>query len=154
MKEASKTLSSSRMKALWPCHSATPKSASKLSVIVYQGISQPICAFRRAISACGARGAGAEGGSRGVKRGEGGGLVRHHGTADTGMAGPAMHAGLEERAVHDQLAASGKQVEQACFAFGSVELIGGFHGDPWHSPSLGGECVPGAGQGLFLHQKL
>jgi hypothetical protein len=38
-----------------PCHSSTPKSASKLSVIVYQGISQPIRAFRRAMSACGAR---------------------------------------------------------------------------------------------------
>jgi len=31
----------------------TPKSTSKLSVMVYQGISQPIRAFRRAISACG-----------------------------------------------------------------------------------------------------
>jgi hypothetical protein len=43
------------MKALWPCHSSTPKSASKLSVMVYQGISQPIRAFSRAMSACGAR---------------------------------------------------------------------------------------------------
>lgn len=45
-----------RLKALWPCHSSTPKSASKLSVIVTHGIfSQPIRAFRRAMSACGAR---------------------------------------------------------------------------------------------------
>jgi acyl-CoA hydrolase/RimJ/RimL family protein N-acetyltransferase len=34
-------LSPSRMKALVPCHSPTPKSASKSSVIVYHGISQP-----------------------------------------------------------------------------------------------------------------
>jgi cytosine/adenosine deaminase-related metal-dependent hydrolase len=32
-----------------------PKSASKLSAMVYQGIFQPIRAFRRAMSACGAR---------------------------------------------------------------------------------------------------
>jgi hypothetical protein len=32
----------SRSKALVPCHPSTPKSASKLSVIVYQGRSQPI----------------------------------------------------------------------------------------------------------------
>src|SRR5919106_116690 len=48
------TRSPSRMNALWPCHSSTPKSASKLSVMVYQGILQPIRAFRRAMSACGA----------------------------------------------------------------------------------------------------
>src|SRR4029453_15383085 len=50
-----KTLSPSRMNALWPIHSSTPKSVSKLSVIVYQGIVQPIRAFRRWMSACGAR---------------------------------------------------------------------------------------------------
>ena len=44
------------MKALVPCHSSTPKSASKSSVIVYQGIcSQPIRAFQRSMSGCGAR---------------------------------------------------------------------------------------------------
>ena len=56
MKPVRNTRSPSRMNALWPCHSSTPKSASKLSVIVYQGMcSQPIRAFRRAMSACGAR---------------------------------------------------------------------------------------------------
>src|SRR5262245_4551226 len=34
------------MNALWPCHSSTPKSASKLSVMVYLAVSQPIPAFR------------------------------------------------------------------------------------------------------------
>src|SRR5258708_859043 len=43
------------MNALWPCHSSTPKSASKLSVMVTHGIFQPIRAFRHAMSACGAR---------------------------------------------------------------------------------------------------
>ena len=38
-----------------PCHSSTPKSASKSSVSVYQGMSQPIRAFQRSMSACGAR---------------------------------------------------------------------------------------------------
>ena len=43
------------MKALVPCHSSTPKSASKSSVIVYHGISQPIRAFKRSMFSCGAR---------------------------------------------------------------------------------------------------
>ena len=44
------------MNAFVPCHSATPKSASKSSVSVYQGMSvQPIRAFQRSMSACGAR---------------------------------------------------------------------------------------------------
>jgi hypothetical protein len=45
------------MKAFVPCHSFTPKSASKSSVIVYQGIlCQPIRSFRPWISAWGAHG--------------------------------------------------------------------------------------------------
>ena len=38
-----------------PCHSPTPKSASNSSVSVYQGIAQPIRAFHRLMSGCGAR---------------------------------------------------------------------------------------------------
>ena len=38
-----------------PCHSSTPKSTSKSSVIVYQGASQTIRAFNRWMSGCGAR---------------------------------------------------------------------------------------------------
>jgi hypothetical protein len=34
-----------------PCHSSTLKSASKLSVMVNQGMFQPIRAFSRAMSA-------------------------------------------------------------------------------------------------------
>ena len=47
--------SPSRRKAFVPCHSPTPKSASKSSVSVYHGISQPIRAFQRAMFSCGAR---------------------------------------------------------------------------------------------------
>jgi hypothetical protein len=55
MKYVRNTRSPSRMNALVPCHWSTPKSASKPSVIVYQGIFQPIRAFTRSMSACGAR---------------------------------------------------------------------------------------------------
>src|ERR687895_1179396 len=43
------------MNAFVPCHWSTSKSASKPSVMVYQGISQPIRALTRAMSVCGAR---------------------------------------------------------------------------------------------------
>ena len=43
------------MNAFVPCHSSTPKSASNSSVMVYQGIVQPIRAFTRSMSGCGAR---------------------------------------------------------------------------------------------------
>ena len=59
MKYVRYTRSPSRMNAFVPCHSSTPKSASKPSVIVYQGIVQPIRAFTRAMSGCGAREANA-----------------------------------------------------------------------------------------------
>src|SRR5439155_7085426 len=47
------------MNAFVPCHSSTPKSLSKSSVMVYQGISQPIRAFTRSMSFCDAREANA-----------------------------------------------------------------------------------------------
>src|SRR6185369_4193103 len=43
------------MNAFVPCHSSTPKSLSKLSVIVYHGICHPILAFTSSMSGCGAR---------------------------------------------------------------------------------------------------
>ena len=55
MKYVRNTLSSSRKNTLWPCHWSTPKSTSKPSVRVYQGIAQPIRAFSPAMSAWGAR---------------------------------------------------------------------------------------------------
>ena len=89
-----------------------------------------------------------------VQVGEVGDLVGPQGTANAGMLRPAVHAGLEEGAVDDQLAAALEQVEQARFALGPVEHICLFHGDPRHPPSLGGQRVTGAGQGLFLDEKL
>ena len=52
MKYVRNTRSPSRKKTLWPCHSSTPKSLSKLSVIVYQGMSHSIRSFKRAMPAC------------------------------------------------------------------------------------------------------
>jgi hypothetical protein len=43
------------MNALVPWYSSTPKSTSQSLVIVYQGQSQPIRSFSRAMSGCGAR---------------------------------------------------------------------------------------------------
>ena len=43
------------MNVFVPCHSFTPKSVSKLSVMVYQGIFQPIRVFKRSMSGCDAR---------------------------------------------------------------------------------------------------
>jgi hypothetical protein len=71
-----------------------------------------------------------------------------------GMIGPAIHAGLEEGAVDDQLTAPLEQVQQAGFALGAFELVLLLHGQPWHPPALGGQRVPGAGQILLLHQQL
>src|SRR6202043_3548603 len=83
-----------------------------------------------------------------------GDLVGPQRTADAGMLRPAVHAGLEEGAVDDQLTAAREQIEQAGFAVGPVEEIGLFHGNPRHPPSLGGQRVAGAGQGLLLDEKL
>ena len=63
------------MNALWPCHSSTPKSASKLSVMVYQGIVQPIRAFRRSMSGLRRARGVRERGVAGVQMGEVGDLV-------------------------------------------------------------------------------
>src|SRR5271169_6614436 len=70
------------------------------------------------------------------------------------MLRPTVHAALEEGAVDDELTATLEQVEQARFALGPVERICLFHGNPRHPPSLGGQRVTGAGQGLLLHEQL
>ena len=69
-------------------------------------------------------------------------------------SGHPRHAGFEEGAVEDQLTPALKQVEQARFALGSVELVLLLHGQPRHPPTLGRQRVTGAGQGLFLHEQL
>jgi hypothetical protein len=52
------------MNAFVPWYSFTSKSVSKLSVMVSHGIVQPIRAFRRSMSRCGAREANASGRER------------------------------------------------------------------------------------------
>src|SRR5687768_16655538 len=81
-------------------------------------------------------------------------LVGHEGTAAASMFGPAKHARLEERAVDDQLTPAFEQIEQAHFAARPVELILLRHRQPRHSPALSCKRVTGAGQSLFLHEKL
>src|SRR5580704_15440130 len=102
MKYVRNTRSPSRKKTLWPCHSATPKSASKSSVTVYQGISQRIRAFRRAMSACGARDVG-EGGVACVQMGKVGDLIGAKRAAAAGVIRPAEYTGFEKGAIDDQL---------------------------------------------------
>ncbi len=46
-------------------------------------------------------------------------LIGHHRAAATGMLGPAVHAGLEERAIDHQLATPFEQVDEADLALGS-----------------------------------
>ena len=70
------------------------------------------------------------------------------------MIGPAEHAGLEKRAVDDQLAAAFEQIDQARLALRSLERVALLHGEPRHPPPLGGQRIAGAGQGLFLHEQL
>src|SRR3954451_15123023 len=73
------------MKALCPCHWSTPKSASKSSVSVYQGMSsQPMCAVKLWISACGARETYASVVVPRVQVSRGGNLVGAEGAADAG----------------------------------------------------------------------
>src|SRR5687768_2225909 len=85
--------SSSRKKALVPCHSSTATSASKSSVIVYHGmISQPIRAFQRSMSGCGARHERKRG-VAGVQMGGVGDLIADHGAAGAATLRPAGDAG-------------------------------------------------------------
>ena len=122
--------------------------------MVYQGIFQPIRAFTPLdVRLRRARGED-ESGVAGVQMGDVGDLVGHHGAAGAGMLGPAVHAGLEEGAVDDQLTAALEQVEQARLALGPVELVLLLHGQPRHPPTLGGQRVTGAGQLLLLHEQL
>src|SRR4051794_6768851 len=65
-----------------------------------------------------------EGGVARIQVGKVGDLVGPEGTAHAGMLRPAVHAGLEESAIDDQLTATLEQVEQARFAVRPLEYIG------------------------------
>src|SRR5262249_20905500 len=77
-----------------------------------------------------------ESGVAGVQMGKVANVVSYHGATDARMLGPAVHAGLEECTVDDQLAAAVEQVEQARLAFGAVKLVLLLHGQPRHPPAL------------------
>src|SRR5208283_842164 len=128
MKYVRNTRSPSRKNTLWPCHSSTPKSASKLSVMVYQGISQPIRAFRRTMVRLRCARGVRECGVADVQMGEVGDLIGPKGAAAAGMFGPAEHPGFEEGAVDDQLTPAFEQVEQARRARRPLERSTAIHG--------------------------
>src|SRR2546425_5935008 len=153
MKYVRNTRSPSRMNALWPCHSSTPKSLSKLSVMVYHGIFQPIRAFRRSMSACGARGV-RERGVASIQMGQVGDLIGAQGAAAAGVLGPAEHSGLEEGAVDNQLKAALEQVEQANLTLGAVELVLLLHRHPRHPSTRRCQRITGAGQTILLHEEM
>src|SRR5919198_1840174 len=86
--------------------------------------------------------------------GQVGDLVGYEGAAAAGMLGPAVHAGLEESAVDDQLTTALEQVEQRHRARRPFELVLLLDCHPRHPPTLGGQRVTGAGQLLLLHEEL
>ena len=141
------------MNALVPCHWSTPKSTSKPSVIVYQGISQPIRALTRSMSGCGPRETKARVVFRCVQVGDVGDLVGDHRAADAPVVGPAVHTGIEERAVHDQLLAALEEIEEAGGTGRAVELVGRLDRRPRHPAPLGGHGVAGLGQLLLLDEQ-
>ena len=142
------------MKALVPCHSSTPKSASKSSVSVYQGMSQPIRAFKRSMFSCGRARDEHEGGVAGVQMGEVGDLVGEEGAAAAAALGPALHARARRRSGR-RPAAGAPRTGRAGWRDRpgprSVLLV---HGHPRHPAALGGQRIAGAGQLLLLHQQL
>ena len=83
-----------------------------------------------------------------------GDLVGDQRAAGAAALGPAVHAGLEEEAVDDQLAAAVEQVEQARRAVRALEAVVLLHRHPRHPPPLGGQRIAGAGQLLLLDQQL
>ena len=137
-----------------PCHSPTPKSASKSSVSVYQGTSKPVRRFQRSMSGCGARETYASVVSRAFRCAGCGVLGGHHRAAAAAPLRPAADARLEEVAVDDQLAAALEQVEKADRAVRPLEAVVLLHGHPRHAAALGGQRVAGAGVRLLLGEHL
>ena len=127
------------------------ESASKLSVRVDHGISQPIRAFSRAMSAEAHRDED-EGGVTGVQVGDVGDLVRHHGAAPAAWSG-RRHPRLEEDAVDDQLTPTVEQVEQTGLAAGPSNACAVSRPSTAFA-ALSSQGVTGAGLRLFLHQQV
>src|SRR5262249_55884068 len=70
------------------------------------------------------------------------------------MLGPAEDPRLEEGTIKDHLTAVSKQVEQGNFPLGPNELVLLLYRHPRHSPTLCGQRITGAGEGLLLHKEL
>src|SRR5687767_5946030 len=71
-------------------------------------------------------------------------LVSHHRTTYAGVPRPAVHSGLEEGAIDDQLTTAFKEVEQSDLSLGALEHIRLLHWHPRHAPPLRGQRVMGA----------
>ena len=80
-------------------------------------------------------------------------LVGHERAAGAAALGPLGHAGLEEEAVDDQLAAAVEQVVQARGSVRPLEAVLLLHRQPRHPAPLGGQGVAGAGELLLLHEQ-
>ena len=137
-----------------PCHSPTPKSASKSSVSVYQGTSKPVRALPALDVGLRRPGDVRERGVAGVQVRRVGVLGGHHRAAAAAPLRPAADARLEEVAVDDQLAAALEQVEEADRAVRPLEAVVLLHGHPRHAAALGGQRVAGAGVRLLLDEHL
>src|SRR5919198_6244303 len=93
-------------------------------------------------------------GVAGVQMGRVGDLVGHHRAARAATLWPVDHAGLEEEAVDDELAAPLEQLDQAHRPVRSVEAVLLLHRKPRHPPALGGQRITGVGEPLLLYQQL
>ena len=141
------------MKAFVPCHSSTPKSASKSSVSVYHGTlpAHPLLQARD-VGLGRARHAG-ERRVASVQMRQVGDLIGHQRAAGAAALRPAADAGLEEEPVDDQLAAALEEVEQRHRPVRALERVRLVHRRPRHPPALGRQRVAGAGLRLLLDQQ-
>src|SRR5580700_6595458 len=81
-------------------------------------------------------------------------LIGAQRTTPAGMLRPPEYSRLEEGAINDQLSAPLKQIEQAYFAVGSIELVLFLDSHPRHASAFGGHRVTGVHQGLLFHEQL
>ncbi len=89
----------------------------------------------------------------GVQMGDVGNLVGDHRAADARVLGPALHSGLEEGAVEDELAASVEEVAEGRGAVRSFELVLLLHLEPRHAPPFGCNGVARLRQRLLLDEQ-
>src|SRR6266576_4668479 len=134
MRYVRNTPSPSRINAFVPCHSSTPKSVSKLSVMVYHGIFQPIRAFRRSMSDCGARETNTRVVSRAFRWARWATWSATMEQPRQAWSGHPNTPGLEKGAVDDQLTAALEQAEQARLALRSLKRVRRLHRHPRHPP--------------------